>query len=95
MPFDECALFRDKLLSYEVGIVNSLKAVLSSFDVTPAEGACDVAAPKRRGLNAKMALYTESMLVTVPSPSCPEALLSPIARLVRRVLEFTNENFVF
>ena len=40
-----------------------------------------------------MALYPEVVLVALSSAACSEALLSPVARLVCRMLVLANQDF--
>jgi len=66
--------------------------MLPTLYVPPAEAARDVAAAKGCGLDALVALYSKVVLVALSPRSGPEALLGPVARLVRRMAVLADQD---
>jgi hypothetical protein len=87
---DDIRLLLNQLIRNFLWFISLLEAVLPSFNISPTEGACDIASAKRGGLNAKMTLYPKIMLVALSSTTRAQALSSPVTSLVCGVLVLAN-----
>ena len=66
--------------------------MLSALHIPPAKAAGDVTPSKRGGLDALVALYPKVVLVALSPPSRPEALLRPVAGLVRSMAVLADQD---